>query len=294
MNLPRLLLAIALILPSLASADENFLGYVRGAEPLPENVKELYQIVTARTDKGKGTYSAFDSKTELEYGVTDRFSVAGAVLAQSVHVSGLIVDGYLPQDNSSGFKPSGFEGAMKYNFLSPVIDPVGFSVYYSLTYSWLDRHSGQYKDTTTQEVEFLFQKYFFDAQLAWIGNLVTETTYAKRAHINGLDPNVEWPTIPEMEIGLKIGTGLSYRFIPSWFAGIETVYETEYETEVGQERWTWFAGPSIHYASQSWWTTLTYFPQIKGGGEKFEGQPDDFHLIEKTKQEVRLKVGFNF
>ncbi|HZX27300.1 MAG TPA: DUF6662 family protein, partial [Telluria sp.] len=69
----------------------------------------------------------------------------------------------------------------------------------------------------------------------------------------------------------------------------------EFETEVGQERWSWFAGPTLHYGGKSWWATLTWFQQIRGGGEKFAGQDDnDLHLIEKTKQEVRVKFGFEF
>jgi len=40
---------------------------------------------------------------------------------------------------------------------------------------------------------------------------------------------------------------------------------------------------------------LSYLPQISGGGEKYDGQTDEnLHLIEKTKQEIRLKLGFNF
>jgi len=54
-------------------------------------------------------------------------------------------------------------------------------------------------------------------------------------------------------------------------------------------------GPSLHYGSEKWWTTLTWFPQLSGGREKFPQQDNPhMHLIEKTKQEVRLKVGYNF
>jgi hypothetical protein len=36
-------------------------------------------------------------------------------------------------------------------------------------------------------------------------------------------------------------------------------------------------------------------PQLRGGGEKFAAQDEkSLHLIEMTKQEIRLKVGFNF
>ena len=70
---------------------------------------------------------------------------------------------------------------------------------------------------------------------------------------------------------------------------------TEFETEVGQERWSFFAGPTLHYASKQWWATVSWFPQIRGGREQLVNQTDtDLHLIEKTKQEVRIKVGFEF
>ena len=106
---------------------------------------------------------------------------------------------------------------------------------------------------------------------------------------------MEWGTDPEMEISTKIGTGLSYRFAPGWYAGAEVLREAEYETDVGLERWSVFAGPTLHYGGKQWWATLTYFKQLRGGGEKYAGQSDEhLHLIEKTKNEVRLKLGYNF
>lgn len=98
-----------------------------------------------------------------------------------------------------------------------------------------------------------------------------------------------------MEINTKIGTGLSYRFRPGWYIGAEAMYEAEHETEVGLERWSLFAGPSLHYGGERWWGTLTMFRQLRGGGEMYAGQPDtSLHLIEKTKNEVRVKIGYNF
>lgn len=66
-------------------------------------------------------------------------------------------------------------------------------------------------------------------------------------------------------------------------------------TEVGQERWTWFAGPTIHYGGREWWATLTWFEQLRGGGEMYDGQRDrDLHLVEKTEREFRIRVGIDF
>ena len=83
--------------------------------------------------------------------------------------------------------------------------------------------------------------------------------------------------------------------MPNWYVALEAFYQTEFETAVGQERWSVFAGPSVHYGTRRWWATLTWVPQIAGGGEQYAGQTEtDLHLIEKTEQEFRFKFGVNF
>ena len=293
----RLRTAIALVTAVAAGvlrADENLFGYVKGAEPLPKGAWDAYQILTLRTDKGQGDYEALNTETELEYGLTDRFTLIGSFNMQAIDTSGLTIDGYLPKDEQYGLRPSGLEAALKYNFLSAAKDDLGLSMYFGLDYDWLDAHSGQDKDKLSAELELLLQKYFLDGQLIWVGNAGMESTHATRAPIANLPEGFDWPTTPEMEIELKAGTGLSYRFAPNWYVSGEALYETEYETEIGQERWSIFAGPSLHYGAARWWVTLTWLPQLQGGGETYPGQPDDLHLIEKTEQEVRLKLGFNF
>lgn len=274
--------------------DENLLGYVKGAETLPKGAWEIYQTVTSRDDKGKGSYHAIDTTTEVERGITDRFTVTASIMMMALNTNGLVVDGYLPKDQSFGLRPTGYEFYGKYNFLSPAKDDFGMSVLWAFKNMWIDSHSGQGKDKYVYENYLLLQKYFLEGQMIWTGNLAIEASHSTRAFIPGLDPNVEWSTNPEMEIETKIGTGLSYRFLPEWFIGAEALYETEYETDIGRERYTLFAGPSLHHGNENWWATLTIFPQILGGGEKFDGQPEGLHLIEKTKTETKLKVGFNF
>lgn len=294
-NIFLLLCGCMAITSPVAQADESLFGMLKGAETLPKNALEFVQHVTKRYDKGQGTYEAFDTKTELEYGVTDRATAAVYVLGQSVRTEGLRINGYLPKDEAYGLRPSGVEASIKYNFLSPAKDDFGLASYFSTSYSWLDPHSGQDKKKLTFELEMLMQKYFMDGEVIWVGNVGMESTMAQRGAIADLPEDFEWSTTPEMEIGFKAGTGLSYRFAPNWFVGGEMVYETEFETDVGQERRSVQAGPTIHYGSKDWWLSLSYLPQISGAGEKYDGQTDDnLHLIEKTKQEIRLKLGFNF
>lgn len=294
-KLGSLLAALIFFTCSHGFADENLLGYVRGVETMPANSWEVYQIVTSRDGKGKGSYHAWNTQAEVEYGVTDRFTVMAEADMQAINTNGLVIDAYMPKDERYGLTPSGVEFALKYNFLRPAIDPLGLSTYLSFNHAWLDPHSGQDKDIRSVEMEFLFQKYFLDAQLIWVLNVGMESTWAKRGKIDDLPAGFEWPTQPEMEIEVKYGTGLSYRFISNWFIGGEWLYEAEYETTIDRERFSIFAGPSLHYARQNWWATLTWMPQLQGGGQSYPDQPDrSLQLVEKTEQETRLKVGFVF
>jgi hypothetical protein len=282
-------------LTATAFADENLFGYLKGAEPLPKGAREIYAKATSRNNKGIGSYSALDLGVEFEYGFTDRLSAAFELKGISLETSGIVIDGYLPGDRNIGPTLSGFETSLKYNFLSPAKSSVGISLYTALDYSSIDPHSGQDKDTLSLENRLLLQKYFLDGQLIWVSNIALEVTRAVRAPIDNLPPDFDWPTEPEMEVEIGLGTGLSYRFAPNWFIGVEGWYEQENETEVGLERWSLQAGPSLHYGGQKWWATLTWLPQLRGGGETYPGQSDEnLHLVEKTKVETRLKVGVNF
>jgi hypothetical protein len=278
-----------------AHADENLLGYTRSAETLPAGAAEMYQTFTHRADKGAGTYRALDSSTEFEYGITDRLTGTVGLKAQAIDTEDLLIDAYIPKDERYGLRVSGVEALLKYNFLKPALDPLGLSATFGFEHSWLDPHSGQDKDTYSFETGLQAQKFFREDQLVWLTNVAIEATIAKRAGIDDLPPGFEWPTEEEMEIEFTGATGLSYRFARNWFVGGEVLYQIERETEVGIERWSVQAGPSLHYGGRRWWATLTWLPQWVGGGERFAAQDDgNLHLIEKTKQEGRLRVGYNF
>lgn len=286
--------ALSLALPVAAHADENLFGYNAGAETLPKGSGEAYVFNTLRSGKGQGTYRALDTEIEGEYGVTDRITLSAAASFLTIDTNGLIIDGYLPKAIDKGPRFSGLELKAKFNVLSPALDNFGLAVITSAEWKRLDPHSGQGKTEYEGHVVFAAQKYFMQGQLIWVGNLGLKAGYEDRKEIADLPPGFDWPTDPEMEIELSAGTGLSYRVAPNWFIGAETQYASEYETEVGNERWSLFAGPTIHYGGEKFWATLTWFPQITGGGERYPGQTGHLHLIEKTKNEFRLKLGMNF
>lgn len=286
--------AACLAMPTVAHADENLLGYNAGAETLPKGTTEIYVFNTLRSGKGQGQYRAIDTELEAEYGITDRIQLSAAASFLTIDTHGLTIDGYLPKAIDKGPRFSGLEVAAKFNVLSPALDNFGLAVITSAEIKRLDPHSGQKKTEYEARTTLAAQKYFMQGQLIWVGNVGLKAGYEDRKAIADLPAGFDWPTDPEMEIELSLGTGLSYRVAPSWFIGAETQWASEYETEVGQERWSLFAGPTIHYGGKKMWATLTWFPQIKGGGEKYVGQTGDLHLIEKTKNEFRLKLGYVF
>lgn len=306
----------ASVLLSPLAADESLLGFTKSSEPMPSGAIDFVQHFEHHGDKGSGSYQALYSKTEFEYGVTDKFTASAYILGQSVKTAGIIVDGYIPGDHAGGFEFSGFEVSGKYNFLSAAGDDFGLSQYMSYKHLTKDPHSGQDKTVDTFELKLLAQKYFLDGQLIWLGNLGLETTRAQRKPLSTSQWNhlnskgfyeteteattnsgevYDWPTHPEMEIGIMASTGVSYRFMDNWFIGAEYVYENESETEVGIERYSHFVGPSLHYGSQKWWATVSYLREISGGGETYDEQDNsNLHLIERTKNKYYFKVGYNF
>lgn len=288
------LAAVSLVAPAVAHADENLLGYNTGAETLPKGSGEVYIINTLRTGKGQGEYDALDTELEAEFGVTDRISLSAAAQFLTIDTKGLLIDGYLPKEIEKGPRFAGLEVKGKFNILSPALDDFGLALVTGAEWRRLDPHSGQDKTEFEGKVILAAQKYFQEGRIVWIGNLGMKAGVADRAEIADLPEGFDWPTTPEAEIELSAGTGVTVRFAPNWFIGGEVQYATEFETEVGQERWSLFAGPSLHYGGRKIWATLTWFPQIVGGGERYEGQAGNLHLIEKTENEFRLKLGYNF
>ena len=173
-GLRTVLLASALVLSKVASADEGLFGYVKGAEPLPKGAWDGEQWFTWRGGKGQGSYNALDTKTEVEYGVTDRFSTGVAFYGLGINTSGLMIDAYLPGDKKYPWRPAGVEASVKYNYLSPAMDDIGLSQYTAFNYFWYDVNSGFRKNVYSFETILIAQKYFLDARLIAAANLGIE------------------------------------------------------------------------------------------------------------------------
>lgn len=275
------LLSILVVMGSfgfVAHADEAVFGYVYGAETLPQGGLEFYQWVTYREGKGMGTYQAVDLKTELEYGITDRFQVSGYLNFAYHNVKDLMPHF---EDQPAGLEWQGAQAAFKYNVLSPFKDIFGFALYLEPGYAQIDKVTGAKVDEIEMELKLILQKNFLENQLVWALNL---------------SPEIEWEKSGSesmREFIFEYSTGLSYRFIPNWFGAVEMRYHSEYPDFGKREHYAYFAGPTIHYGGERWWWTLTYMPQIKGGPSDHMGSGNK-HYMEHENSETRLKVGYNF
>jgi hypothetical protein len=267
---------------SVAHADEQIFGFVRGAETLPANRSELYEFLTLHEGKAEGSYYAFDSETEYEYGFTDRFQ-ASVAIEQNYFYNHAVNGERDALDNKDDYRFGGVEASAKYRILSPFKDPLGVAVRLEGGYLLHDEVDGLKQHDRYLKPEIDLQKDFLDDRLIYNLDFGIEWAWGKK-------PAEQYPR----ELSLEGAAGVAYRFAPNWFAGAEIHTRWEYplfDFDNFEHR-VFYAGPSIHYSQQRWWATLTWNWQVygKGIGESADGRT----FAEETRQLVRLKIGFNF
>lgn len=289
------LAVVALLVTSPVVADESLFGFSSGQDTLPKGESEFSTWVTQRWDKEIGSYNATDVVLEYERGLTDKLT--GALYLQGLHLRAhdsfaLDVDGneVYPSDIDVT-KPAIYKGALKYNFLSVYEKPVGLSFVWEVAFvRYYPKVDGAETEQVSFEPKLVLQKNFLDDTLVLVYNLGVES---------------EWRKFPEddayeNEFSITNSAGLSYRVAPRWFAAIEA----RHHQDILNGEWNhhdFFAGPTLHYGSEKFHITLSYLRQLYGNPtwSGYDTDPllfpdTDFHLEEDTKNEFRLKVGFNF
>ncbi len=247
-------------------ADERLFTYVQEAEVLPKGGREFEQWLTHRRDKADGVFAAWDFREELEYGLTDKLSLAGYLNFTSTHSEG--VAGRADED---GFEFEGISAEAKYQLLNSNTKPLGVLFYGEATYNG---------DEFELEEKLVLQKNFAEKWVAAFNVTLEE----------------EWAFTPadtEEELKLELTAGVAYKINSHWSLGVEgrnhRVFEPGFNFD-NQVANAWFVGPNVHYARGSWWATLTVLPQVHGSPETRHG----LELEEHEKIEVRLIAGVNF
>jgi hypothetical protein len=249
--------------------DERRFTYTYEPEVLPKGAVEFEQWVTLRTQRNKAVgqqnYNKWEIREELEYGVTDRYSVSLYVntSAESFRDPATTLD-------SSKFDFNGISIENRYMVLNPAEHAVGLTLYLE------PRFSGS-------EAE-LEQKIILGQRLGdwkWAFNLTHATEWSDNLH----------STEGEVEGTLGITRDLGKH----WSLGLELRDHNELPDYRKWENTALFLGPAISYRQEKWWAALTVMPQIYGAN--FDGDPDNNHHLELEGHErvnVRLIVGISF
>jgi hypothetical protein len=263
-----------------AWADENVFAYSYGTETLPKGGTEAYLWATDRRGKGMGDYDAQDYKLELEHGFSDRFQSSVYVNFISHHIEGLEPE---LEDQDRNFAWNGMQASFKYAFTSPYKDGIGVALYVEPGFARFGKKSGERANQVSLETKLLLQKNFMNDKLIWVGNITAEQEFE---HEGG----GEW----ESELEFELSSGLAYNVAPGLHLGAEGRYTAAYENfpnEFKRADYAFFFGPTIHYATRSWWATLSYQPQVAGGPNV---RSNSRNLADYEKREIRLKLGYNF
>ncbi|HJS85417.1 MAG TPA: DUF6662 family protein [Acetobacteraceae bacterium] len=290
-------------LPAAVRADEPLFGYTYTTDLLPRGKWELEQWATTGLGQSRGDYKLLGLREEVEYGLTNNFQVA--LYANWFHVSanrngveGATGGPGVPESadparpySSTRFDSVSFESIWR--LLSPYKDPIGLALYLEPTIG---------PGVKELEGKLILQKNFMDDRLVWAANLTVEPEWERQPGNPFVDPfDPEFHSRLEKATVLEFTTGLSYRFAPSWFAGLEFRNHNEF-SGIGfahPEHSAFFLGPNVHYAAERFWATLAVLPQLPFARAYNEAQRavrvgGRIFGNEHPGLEIRLRVGWVF
>ena len=251
---------------SVAYAGEGAFGWIYTLDLQPKGELEFEQRLQLTKQQASGSYNAWISRSELEYGLTNDFQIAGYLNAYYVNANQNYTNPEACGDRptctggqpvpvetwnpAAPYRKGGIEGGSLeaiYRITNPVISPVGVGLYLEPTIG---------KNKNELEARLLLQSNFIDDKLVTAANIVVANEQLKFVG-NG--------NVPESMLDFLVGA--SYRFAPKWFGGVEARFHNDYSSYnlQNQTQKATFVGPNMHYASKDWWFTAAWRYQLKGG-----------------------------
>ena len=256
-----------------ARADERRFTYTYEPETIPQGALEFEQWVTLRTQRTKGgnvkqeNFNRWELREELEYGVTDHYSVALYLNARAESFRDVSKS---PAEDTSDFEFKGVSIENRYMLLNPAEHAIGLTLYLEPTFSG---------DEFELEQKIILGQRHGDWK--WAFNLTHATEWENNFH----------ETEGEFEAAFGITRDLGKR----WSLGLELRNHNEWPEYRTWEHTALFLGPVVNYRQEKWWATLTVLPQIYGAN--FGGDPDGNRLQvldEHERVNVRLIIGISF
>jgi len=253
-----------------ANADERRFGYTYEPEVLPKGGLEFEQWLTLRSQKtsagevGKENFNRFDFREELEYGVTDRYSV-------SLYLNGKH-ESYRDAITGADEAKLEFEGISienRYMVLNPADHPIGLTLYLE------PRFSGS--EAELEQKIIIGQRH---GDWKWAFNLTHATEWEDNFH--------------ETEGEVEVSFGVARDLNTNWSVGIEVRDHNEIPEYERWENTGIYVGPVVNYRQEKWWATLSFMPQVFG--RNYTGDPDGYRKLELEGHErynVRLLIGIS-
>lgn len=290
------ILVSASFLSSPSFAGEGYFGWVYGLDLQPEGKLEFEQRLQLTRGQASGKYDLWQGRTELEYGLTNDFQIAGYLNTYSMSASRNYTNtdfcdqgvnpctaGYgVPgsTDPAGMFSKKGIDGVSLegiWRITNPVTSPIGVGLYFEPTI-------GNLKNAF--ETRLILQSNFLDDRLQIVGNLMYEVEHLK------------FDDEPIEETVVDFVGGFSYRIMPNLNLGLEYRFHNDYDGYSLNSRVqrAHFWGPNMHYATKNWWVTAAMRTQIggecwePGTGECSAGKVWDSH----GRNEYILKFGMPF
>ena len=239
---------------SIARADERKYTYSYEAKTLPTGMWEFESWATLRAHREVGEVWFLDFREEIEYGITDRLTVAGYLNLEVESLKN--VPG---EDNETELEFESISVELKYKVSDPVADPIGVLFYVEVAAGPKEQEL---------ELKLIVNKQLGPVNLAY--NLIFELERKKDGS--------EWGN----ESMIVNTFGASFDLTPGWAVGAELVVRTLFEQNFKEREQTGaLVGPNVHYFNKSWWITATFLVLTR--------DPDAFE-----KYEARIIFGINF
>ena len=275
-----------------AFAGEGYFSRTYTTETMPAHQFEFEQIVRNRNGRAFGSYSAFDFRTEIEYGVSDQFQAAFYFNTGAINASGAPDDD--DASGTTGFSRKmlylqGFSTEFIYRVLSPFSDPIGLALYFEPEVQFHDIHNGlEYDFSFSNEFKIILQKNFFDDQLVIAYNMTAEIEFIRYQGEASWSGELDW----------NHELAGAYRFTSNWYGGLEFRNHNEIGNFKTHEHSVLWGGPNLHYGAKSFWATLGVLRQLYGSPNGVDSNGtfigNSLFLRSHEAWEITAKVGFPF
>ncbi|HYM20260.1 MAG TPA: hypothetical protein VEW28_04555 [Candidatus Kapabacteria bacterium] len=251
-----LIVAVSLLFSIDSYANRRHFSFVYETPVLSSGNREVEIWNTIRTDKGV-FYRGMDHRVEYEWGLGSGFQSSLYLNLNSE--STLDATGGITNENQFGFS-----NEWKWSLSNPVADAIGSALYGE----WTVDH-----DATELEGKLILDKQIGNILLA--GNAVFEREFA--AHGDGSYNNIE------------ATFGAAYIANDHFSFGLEARHQTVALKDNSFP--AFYAGPSISYSADKWWTVVSVLPQIGIGSNK-NNTNNNLELEQHEKLQIRVLLSF--